>query len=142
LRELEQHGSDYPTTARRAARVSVAAPLLVVLDDLHAADDATLALLQTGLLPLCQRTRLFVLGAFRREEASPCLQTFLAACGQDHRILERLDDDAIRSVIRDTVATPIPAPIAATVARRSRGNPFWAGEYLRAAIGDPIAREP
>jgi predicted ATPase len=139
LRELEQHCAGYSKKAGRTSRLSVAAPLLVVLDDLHAADDLTLALLQARLLPLCQRMRLFVLGAFRSDERGTSLQSMLATCGHDHRTLERLDDNAIRSVIRDTVAIPIADPLAARVARHSRGNPFWAGEYLRAAIADAIA---
>ena len=107
------------------------APLLLVLDDLHWADDASTELLgslvRRGLAPGVQ----LALG-YRTGRASPRLSATLAAPSVQVIELSTLSEADCR-----TLAGDLPADRQAVVFRESGGNPFYALQLARAA---PAAR--
>jgi DNA-binding SARP family transcriptional activator/RecA/RadA recombinase len=111
-------------------------PLVVVLDDLHWADAASLQLL--GFLgPYLRDLPLLVLGTFRPAEvdARGQLTETLVTLGR-HGVLERL---ALRGLARNEVEALILATtgdraspeVVATVEMRTAGNPFFVAELAR-----------
>jgi predicted ATPase len=117
------------------ARVTAVQPLVVVLDDLHAADVPTL-LLTTFLAGHPDDRALLVLGTFRPHEASqrPDVAELVADLERqsETRIpLGPLDaDDLVRLVELETGTSP-DASLVSLVNRTSEGNPLFARELVR-----------
>ena len=116
---------------RNAAR---AQPLLVVLDDLHAADAPSLLLLRFVASEL-DDISLMLLGAYRQSEI-----------GRDHRLtatfaeldrepgtrrlmLPGLSEAAVARYIELTTGIAPPESLAAAVHRGTEGNPLFVGEF-------------
>lgn len=141
LAEHLPHDGDVPAARFRLHRavaayldaVSTAAPLLVVLDDLHRADGETLAILAsvTADLAACKT---LVLGTYRPAEAGEPLSGCLAALAsrEPARIaLGGLDAAAAGELIRATCHRAPDAATARVIAERTGGNPFFIRETAR-----------
>jgi tetratricopeptide (TPR) repeat protein len=116
-------------------------PLVLVLDDLHWADEGTLALLNHITRNLA-RSRLLVVGCYRSEE-------LLAPEGREHPLadlmrllapvetfrrlaLEPLDERGTAALLEAVVGHPALArDLAAAIHRRAQGNPFFTLEIVR-----------
>ena len=113
--------------------VSRAAPLLVVLDDLHRADGETLAIL-TDVTADPTTSRILVLATYRpaevTEQLSSCLAA-LAAREPDRVALRGLDAAAAGELIRATCGRPVDGQTARVIAERTGGNPFFIKETAR-----------
>ncbi len=112
---------------------SRAAPLLVVLDDVHRADGETLAILSniTAEMP---PARILVLATYRPTEMSEPLSGCLAALAarEPTRItLGGLDAGAAGELIRAMCTHPVDATTARAIAERTAGNPFFIRETAR-----------
>ncbi len=116
--------------------------LVVVLDDLHWADDSTLRVLRM----LVETTdpgggRLLVVGTWREHPAalSPGLADVAEAFARAHAVRLRLGgvsaSDAARLVEAVTRTAPAPAD-AEELCRRTEGNPFFLVELARLARDD------
>lgn len=108
-------------------------PVVVLLDDLHWAEQASLVLLR-HVLRWAGTMRLLVVATYRESElgrAHP-LAAALADLRRDTAVdrvrLQGLDADAIA-----TLAPDAPPELAAAVYRRTAGNPFFARELFRNA---------
>ena len=113
--------------------VSRAAPLLVMLDDLHRADDETLAILADVTADLTV-SRILVLATYRPAEANEQLSGCLAALAsrEPARItLRALDVAAAAELIRATCTRPVDEHTARAIAERTGGNPFFIRETAR-----------
>src|SRR5262249_11208497 len=115
-----------------------AQPLLVVLEDLHAADLPTLSLLQfvARLLSGC---RLMILGTYRETDAalSPAVSDRLAALSQSGlriRLRGLSEDDLVDLLARGYGATASPAFIS-RLQRMTQGNPFFVHATLTEVWG-------
>mgnify|MGYP000288631370 CR=1 FL=1 len=109
-------------------------PLLMILDDLHAANELSLAALEY-IVEHNQETELMLFGVARTEESGEELRTLMAKEHINHIELERLDEEAVGSIIQDMLAlTEIPSSLRTHLAQQSEGNPFFIAEYLRAAV--------
>ncbi len=117
----------------RAARGQ---PLLLVLEDLHWADDSTL-LLTEYLAPLLPEMPVLVLGTYRDIEVD--LQHPLArVIGQlgsrgliEQLTLRRLSYDGLRAMLQALAGQPAPEQLARMIDRETDGNPFFVEEvYL------------
>src|SRR5919202_2788315 len=113
-----------------------AAPVVLVLDDLHWAAPATLQLLRHVLASTTDE-RLLVLGTYRRSEVGPDLSATLADLrrlpGVERLALEGLDRAGVEAFV---AATRDPAhdelgPLAQALWSHTAGNPFFVGELLR-----------
>src|SRR3990170_7252552 len=111
---------------------AVAKPTLVVLEDLHWADEATLDFLRYVGRRI-DRTHTLLIGSFRNDEVGPAhplrvVLGDLATCGARRLMLQPLSLAATRRLIGARNIDP------AALYRATGGNPFFVTEVL--AIGE------
>jgi DNA-binding SARP family transcriptional activator len=118
--------------------VASSGPALLVVDDLHEADEQSLALLR-HLAHAARPAALLVVLTARDEDAARgdlagVLADLLRAPGSEHLALGGLDEHEIAALAETFTGGPS-SPATATLARvvrgRTGGNPFFAGELLR-----------
>ncbi|MET7749168.1 BTAD domain-containing putative transcriptional regulator [Micromonospora sp. NPDC005367] len=146
----EGAGSD-PAVARfrlhRAAAAQLAGvarrgPVLLVLDDLHRADEGTLDLLSALLTePEPVTGPVLVVGTYRASEITPELTTALARFARIEPLrvyLGGLAEPATGELARAVVGRDLDGAAVRSIHRRSGGNPFFVRELARllAAEGD------
>lgn len=124
------------TFLRQAAR---AVPLVLVLDDLHAADAPSLLLLQFVAAELGD-ARILVLGAYREDGLEPegQLASTLAEVAR-HRTtrllrLSGLDEAEIARFIESAVDAPARASLVEAILEDTDGNPLFVGEAIRLLV--------
>jgi eukaryotic-like serine/threonine-protein kinase len=111
-------------------------PLVIVLDDLHWADEPSLLLLKFVARNLSD-VGLLILGTYRDVELGrhhPLAQTLaeLGEIEQTRRVtLRGLDLPAIERFIEMTAGIEAPPGLAAAVHEQTEGNPFFLGEVVR-----------
>jgi DNA-binding SARP family transcriptional activator len=111
-------------------------PLLLFLDDLHAADAPSLLLLQF-LAREVRSMRVLVIGACRDVDPVPGRQlaAMLAEVGREpattRLALRGLSEDAVGEYIAATAGAPDSPDLAATLYEETEGNPFFLGETVR-----------
>jgi adenylate cyclase len=104
-------------------------PTVLVAEDLHWCDSATLSLLDELLRRLAHRP-LLIVGFTRPEFAHEHPE--LAEGRQRQRIdLEPLDHDAVTSMVRQAVGEERSGGVLDFIARRALGNPYHVEELLR-----------
>ncbi|MFB4315425.1 BTAD domain-containing putative transcriptional regulator [Actinomadura sp. 21ATH] len=108
-------------------------PLLLVLEDLHWADEETLALL--AALPARLRDRpVLLVGTFRHTEAPERLAGTLAALARHEPLrveLAGLPAADVAALVRATCAAEVGPDELAAIAERTGGNPFFTRETAR-----------
>ncbi|MGI5203108.1 BTAD domain-containing putative transcriptional regulator [Spirillospora sp. CA-108201] len=115
------------------AELAETAPLLLVLDDLHWADEETLALL-VRLAGRLRDRRVLLLATFRQTEVPGGLAAALAALAryEPARIeLAGLSPAEVAVLVRDTCATGLDDAELSAIAERTGGNPFFTRETAR-----------
>jgi tetratricopeptide (TPR) repeat protein len=118
---------------REAARVR---PLVVVLDDLHAADTPSLLLLRFIVSQLAG-TRLLIVAAYR--DVDPLIHGDLGRAIADVVRVPRtrtitlvgLDETDVETLIREATGVNAPRLVVAAVHRETEGNPLFVGEVAR-----------
>ena len=109
-------------------------PLVIVLDDLHWADDASIRLLD-HLAPWLHDQRLLVIGTYRDDEITSHhpLKESLAAIVRHgpHLRLQGLREDDVASLARELVGVDLDERGAAAVTAHTDGNPFFVAEVVR-----------
>ena len=121
-------------------------PAVLVLDDVHLADPATLALVG-ALAGRVQRSRTVLAVSLRTGEAdSTALVDVLASLARLPRFLrldlEPLGPDVVArlvSALASDTGNRLPADVVEEVVRRAEGNPFFAVELTRVAVADDAA---
>jgi DNA-binding SARP family transcriptional activator len=117
---------------------SQAAPLLLVLDDLHWADELSLLLLQ-HVLRADAPAALLVLATYRDSEPSrsPLLPGVVAGLARQRELdrieLAPLDEPAVAALLTDAGRDPSLAP---RVREITEGNPFFVGEVVQVWTDD------
>ncbi len=115
------------------AEVARQRPALVALDDLHDADDETLALL-ARLVPELTDKPVLLVATLRDREGSDRLGGVLAELARElpRRLhLAGLDDQAVGELVRAVCTRPVDEQTITSVARRTGGNPFFVTETAR-----------
>jgi class 3 adenylate cyclase/predicted ATPase len=114
-------------------------PLLVVMDDLHWADQSSLELLE-ALLRLVEEERLLFLIAARPGWADSAARIRERARA-DHAernlelVLEPLGAEAVRRMVRNLFrGGDVPYATRTLIEERARGNPFYIEEVVRALV--------
>ena len=115
-------------------------PVLLVLDDLHWADDLSLHLLR-HVLRAGDATRMLVLATYRDTEprGSGVLEEVVTGLGRraDVRRLELgpLEEPDVAAILENGGGD---ARLAAGIRETTEGNPFFVGEVVRALGDDPV----
>ncbi|WP_431882681.1 BTAD domain-containing putative transcriptional regulator [Micromonospora gifhornensis] len=133
----------YEAVAELVRAAAEPAGLLIVLDDLHAADPDSLLLLRflTTALP---GTRALVLATLRPYEHDAALVATVAELargpGFGRLRLTGLTSDAVADLVRRRTGAPPAGPALARLVTRTGGNPFFITELLRARA-DPAGTD-
>src|SRR5215831_19151342 len=120
-------------------RLAARGPVLLVVEDLHWADQSTRELL--GFLVRNLRAGVSLVLTFRSDELyrRHPLRPFLAELersGRAERLeLGRLDRREMGELLAGILGEPAPAGLAREILARSQGNPFFAEELLAARAG-------
>jgi len=119
------------------------APLVLVLEDIHWIDQASLTLLE-HLMPLVDRAGLMLLLLYRPERAKGCWQIHekitreFAHCATEIE-LRRLASDEGQQLLRNLVGIERwPAEMSELILNRTEGNPLYLEEVIRTLIDDHI----
>ena len=117
-------------------RASASRPLLVVLEDLHAADRPSLVLLEF-LAGALETSRLLVVGTYRDVAptlADPLMSTLLQLArlpSSRHLPLRGLSEEEVAALVGTAGEADLPPGLASAVARKTEGNPLFVGEIVR-----------
>jgi predicted ATPase len=126
----------------RAAAARV--PLVLVLDDLHWADTASLTLLGY-LLEELDGARILLLGTFRDAELPPghphagLLDRLERAACWKRIPLEALGVDDVARYLHELTGRDAPSELVVRVHQRTAGNPFFVRETVRSLTTDALA---
>jgi DNA-binding SARP family transcriptional activator len=136
----------YDAVARLLAGVGASSTVVVLLDDLHWADEATVELF--GFIARARTpNRLLLAGMARPDLAKDhplrvLLPELLTQPGVRRLDLAGLDEDEVVELMRRTTGEQPDAGVAGVVRRRTGGNPFFIREILRAAVADDGRFDP
>ncbi len=114
-------------------------PILLAIEDLQWADEASLSFLASLDEAYFADARVLVLGTYRSEEMSDGIRALLDGGGVTRVDLGRIDAAAVERMVSDMIAMPAPPPsFVAFIAARSEGHPFFIAEYLRLAVQERV----
>jgi DNA-binding CsgD family transcriptional regulator len=139
-----QRGVTVERALSQLAHVSGDAPVLLVLDDLHFADDGSIAVV-VRLSQACPKRPWLVIATYRPEECPPALAlsaTELVAQGVARRIdLPPLSRSAVARLVSDLRRQPVPPPEIDAIYNDSGGNPWFAEALARGNGAVSMARD-
>ncbi len=122
-------------------------PTVLVFDDLHWSDPASVALL-LHLLPLTEQVPLLILAVMRPENQAPGWQVKQAAeSGYGYRyneiFLQPLSEADSSELVDNLLAiSDLPDPLRSRILQKSEGNPFFVEEVVRTLIeSGAVARD-
>jgi tetratricopeptide (TPR) repeat protein len=114
--------------------VSASDPVLVVLDDLHAADRESLALLDFIVRSLSQAP-VVVVGAYQEAaaRARPEVEKLFGALvvKSRHVVLSGVEESGVGLIVEEQTGTAPPPELVRELYATTEGNPFFAGEVAR-----------
>ena len=131
-----QSGRELPPRLQGMLPLGEAAPVILVVEDLHWADQSTLDLL-TFLLHNARNERLLGVATYRSDEHGGAnLRGFRAEFGRlaDRIELARFGRDDLTALLAEILGGPPPTQVVDRVAASSDGNPFFAEELLAAGL--------
>lgn len=123
---------DYLTT------LAAIAPVALVLDDVHRADELTMQILR-HVIAARGEARVLVIATYRSSEVSAELDTTWAATaahGRRQIQLHGLSIDGVAEVARHAGYTDIAPHVVATLAERTDGNPLFVREVARMMMSE------
>ena len=114
-------------------------PLLLVLDDLQWADELSLRFLAWLDRAYFDERPVLIVATYRAEEASDAIRDLASRAHVEHEVLGPLDQETIGAIAADMLGLAQPPPLfVVELAAKAEGNPFFVGEYLRAAVEEGI----
>lgn len=136
----------FDTVARFLGDIAARTPLMLVFDDLHAADEDSLMLLRFLGRELKQ-TPILVVGAYRELEVrrSAAHAALLADIGREGTALplRGLSADEVGQFIHAVAAIPASARLVSTLQHATGGNPFFLDEIARLMTAErSLGRDP
>jgi tetratricopeptide (TPR) repeat protein len=126
----------FEATSQLLAAASRGAPILLVIDDLHWADQGSLLLLR-HIIRATRQAAICIVITHRNDvpEWSPEFRDLVESLRREHaptRIaLHRLSDDDVRNVIEQWTGRDSPLSLTRLVARHTEGNPMFVIEMLK-----------
>lgn len=135
----------FDSVAKLLTNVARHKPLVVILDDIHAGDEASLLLLRFLARGL-GTTRTLVLATYIEAEARRDLMLrpiFGGLAREGERIeLAGLSREAVAKVCAARTEQPLPEPVIAEIHKATEGNPFLIDEAVRLASSSGDLRRP
>jgi DNA-binding SARP family transcriptional activator len=136
----------FDSTAAFLRRAAATRPLVVVLDDMHAADASSLLLLEFVASELAD-ARVLVLATYRDPELPPGDPTAAALAGVARRATTRISlvglrESEVASYIEQASEIDPDPGLVATIASESEGNPLFVGEIVRLLAADGRLAQP
>ena len=131
----------FEAVASLVSDASMARSVVMVLDDLHWADDASLLLLR-HIVRATEGSRLMILGTYRKTELEPGSELRIALAElRRARALHQLElgglaERDVAALIAARVGDDVQESFARQVAERTEGNPLFIEELLR-HVDDP-----
>lgn len=125
------------------AAMARAEPLLVVLDDLHWADQSSVRLLEV-VLRLVPESRLLIVAIFRPDFAEAAARGLPQAVFHDPRLFAEIRlaplSEADTTALIDNLlrADDLPAATRRLIAEKAEGNPFYVEEVIRSLIDQGV----
>jgi class 3 adenylate cyclase/tetratricopeptide (TPR) repeat protein len=119
----------YDAIARLLVGVSQDAPVVVLIEDIHWADEASRDLLATFVATL-ERSRIMVLATARPDGH----RAWRTRAVRTDIVLAPLVDDEVRAMARAIVGGALPREIEDRLVARAAGSPFFAEEFTRALV--------
>ncbi|MCA9980849.1 MAG: AAA family ATPase, partial [Anaerolineales bacterium] len=106
-------------------------PLLVVIDDVHWMDEASLALTRSLARAITDVPLLLLLvhRPIQRQDET-ILPELTELAHHQHLLLEELDAEAIAQLVRQQLEGPVQATAVSLIQNKAQGNPFFAEELL------------
>lgn len=132
----------FEQTATLLRAVAAAEPVVIVLDDLHAADVPSMLLLEFLAVDLGDAPVMFV--ATYRDSEAPAAVTDLLRVARARIALGRLSEQDVMSLIEVAAAGEKWEQDVATIMAEADGNPLFVGELVRlleAARGDSLPHD-
>ena len=124
----------FDAVATVLAEVARTQPMLLILDDLHWADKATLLMLRQ-VIRSAGEAPMLVLGTYRDTERGEALLDALADLHREHVLhrisLTGLDEDNASELIGQISDRGVSSQLSRTLWEECRGNPFFLEEMLR-----------
>lgn len=124
----------YDAVSRLVASAARERPIVLLLEDVHWADTASLQLLSYAAETL-RGQRVLIIATSRTADApAEPLQACLAALGRasaERILLQGLDPDQVHLLVADLTGSAVDDELAAVVAERTDGNPFFVIELVR-----------
>lgn len=147
LADVTDQAALFADVRRFFAELGAEKPALVILEDLHWADPASLELLR-HVAPHLRRWPVLLLLTYRVDELTrrhPFARQLPALVREADGVrldLRRLDQDALRALVAGAyrLAAADEARLVAYLARHAEGNPFYAAELLRALEEEGLLR--
>lgn len=130
--------------ARLLARLAELQPVVLVVDDLHWADEATLEML-SYLARTVARQRVLLIGTYRTEEAGPALHRLIRDLRRAELVTQvqvrRLNQEEVTLMIRRMAGMEEGAErFSQRIFERTAGNPFYIIEVLRSLFEQGVLR--
>lgn len=129
----------FNATCEYLAALTTAGPLVLVFEDLHWIDPASLDLLER-LMALTDRVALMIVGVFRPLRGEPSWRFHeIATRDYTHRYtaveIQPLDEDNSRELVASLLhVEDLPEKVRALVLAKAEGNPFYVEEVIRSLI--------
>jgi len=130
-----------PVSPRSATPEDAQPPLVLILEDIHWIDQASLALLE-HLMPLVNRVPLMLLLLYRPERAKRCWQIHekigreFAHCAADIALQHLTATDGQQLLANLVGIERWPADISRLILSHTEGNPLYVEEVIRTLIED------
>jgi DNA-binding SARP family transcriptional activator len=141
---LEAEGARFrlfDAASRFLREAAAARPIVLVLDDLHAADEPSLLLLQFVAGEL-GNSRLLIVGTYRdvdptvRDPLASTLAELAREPATDRIELGGLTEPDVGRYIEVTARTTAPTALTAAIHSETQGNPLFVGEVVRLLSGE------
>ena len=131
----------FDSTASFFREASRSQPIVIILEDLHAADVPSMLLLRF-IVGQLQQDRLLIVGTYRDVELTPDhpLTATVAEVTRDPATVELpltgLSDPDVLRFVELTSGLPATLSLAASLQREAKGNPLFLGEAVRLLLSE------
>ena len=129
----------YQAVAAALGEAAAGAPVVAVIDDLHAADDASLALLQLLAGDLHRMPVLLLFTVRDTEPSRPlgqALGELLRHPGAERVAVSALEPADVAALVERLTGEPPDGEVVSALMSRTGGNPFYATELVRLISGE------